>query len=255
MFWFIPAVLGLGLVGGGAYLLTHEKAPSTPNVPPKGTITPERDIIFQTAMDSVTAPENLKTLAASFASQDLPAQAAALLAKANSILAGTSHPNTTPIDLGRPAPTTDLSASQQTANQVQQIADQAAQVAAAALAAAQSNGFTPDPTATDILNHAVSTVTPLTILRIQQIFNKFPQPGIPKLQEDGQPGPSTNAAIAKFQANKGFSEPAASLSAKGNVASVGPLTALAINSLTNPELLDVQAAARTTFDDAGNIIP
>lgn len=237
MFW-IPALI-LGAITGGAYLLGHkDDAPTGP--PPKGTITPERDVIFQTAMATVTDPQNLKDLAASFDKEGLPAQAAALITKANSILAGTPHPNTDkPIDLGNPAP--NLTA----ANSVTP-AQAAAQAVAAATAVA--NGFQPDPQAAAFLNQVISSVsppTPLSILRIQQIFNQFPQPGLSHLTEDGLPGPQTNTAIGLFQANNGINEAPASRSPGGNIASVGPMTTLAIESLAQPTAFEIDPISIT----------
>lgn len=59
-------ILG-GLVAGGYYAKTqHEK-----NIPPKGELTPERQMIFETALDQVKEPAKLRGLAKAFREQGL----------------------------------------------------------------------------------------------------------------------------------------------------------------------------------------
>lgn len=71
----IPVLIlgALGLVGAAAYVTTRK---------PKGEMTPERETIFSTAMNSTVSPGELRTLAAAFEAQGLPEQAEALRKRA-----------------------------------------------------------------------------------------------------------------------------------------------------------------------------
>jgi hypothetical protein len=61
----IPLLL-LGLVGGAAYAAKrHDK------IPAKGVLTPERQVIFETALNDVKEPEKLRALAQCFTEQGL----------------------------------------------------------------------------------------------------------------------------------------------------------------------------------------
>ncbi len=230
----LPLLALLGF-GGGAFLLSRNSSAAPAPDSNHGVMTPERDTIFQTAMSSVTDPKNLQDLAATFTSEGLPAQAASLTAKANSIIA--SQNSGAPIDLSGHAPVITPANPINLGNPAPVINHDAA-VAAAAQATAVANGFsaTANPAATAVLNQAVADVSPvpaaLPILRIQQIFNQFPQPNIAKLTEDGLPGASTDKAINTFQANNGIDEAPISKSPLGHIASVGPMTANAIFALT-----------------------
>jgi len=67
-------LLVLGLAGGAAYAVSRK---------PKTEMTPDREIIFQTAMEKVEDPAKLKALADVFESQGLKDQAELLRKRAN----------------------------------------------------------------------------------------------------------------------------------------------------------------------------
>lgn len=69
----LPIML-LGLVGAAAYV-TNKK--------PKGELTPARETIFATAMESVQDPNDLRRLAAAFEQAGLPEQAHMLRKRAD----------------------------------------------------------------------------------------------------------------------------------------------------------------------------
>lgn len=66
----IVPLLVLGLVAGGYYAKTrHDK------IPPKGELTPERAVIFETALNEVKDPAKLRALAKTFREQGLVKEA------------------------------------------------------------------------------------------------------------------------------------------------------------------------------------
>jgi len=65
----LPLIL-LGLVAGGYYAKTQAD-----KVPPKGELTPERQVIFETALNEVKEPVKLRALAKAFREQGLTKEA------------------------------------------------------------------------------------------------------------------------------------------------------------------------------------
>lgn len=60
-----------GLIAGGYYA----KVQADKNTPPKGEMTPERQVVFETALDQVQEPAKLIALAKAFREQGLEKQA------------------------------------------------------------------------------------------------------------------------------------------------------------------------------------
>ena len=71
-------ILVLSLIGGGYYVKTKKD-----NVPSKGTMTPERVLIFETALNQVKESDKLRNLAKAFREQGLGPQADMLEKRAN----------------------------------------------------------------------------------------------------------------------------------------------------------------------------
>ncbi len=82
----IPLIVaGLAALGGGGYLWNEDRKRKA-GVPPQGTNTPARQVIYETAMSSSNDPQKLAQLANAYQEQGLPKQAADLQAKANNMV-------------------------------------------------------------------------------------------------------------------------------------------------------------------------
>lgn len=73
----------LPLVVGSLVAAAYHKTYQTGKGPPKGVLTPERQMIFETAIKEMREPEKLRILAKTYREQGLPAQADMLEKRAN----------------------------------------------------------------------------------------------------------------------------------------------------------------------------